>query len=92
MLRKFREKGLEELYHEGMTRHIDKRHHANCIKILDLLNMAKGPRDLEGVKDFHPLKGDRAGEYAMHVNGNWCITFRFVDESDVTDVDFEDYH
>lgn len=91
MIRKFRERGLEELFHEGATRHIDKRHHRNCLLILDAINMATCPQDLEGVKNFHPLKGDRAGEHAMHVNGNWCITFRF-DESDVTDVAFEDYH
>jgi len=27
----------------------------------------------------------------MHVNGNWCITFRFID-GHAYEVDFEDYH
>ncbi len=87
----FRERGLEELFHDGDTHRIDRRHHRNCIVILDAINIATSPQDLAGVKDFHRLKGSRAGEYAMHVNGNWCITFRF-DKSDVADVNFEDYH
>jgi proteic killer suppression protein len=91
MLNCFRNKGLEELFHTGTTRHISNRFHANCVLIVDVLNVAKGPGDLEGVKGFHPLKGDRTGYYAMHVNGNWRITFRF-DGIDTTDIDLEDYH
>ncbi|AEO48960.1 type II toxin-antitoxin system RelE/ParE family toxin [Rhodospirillum rubrum] len=91
MIRRFRTRALEDLFHDGTTRHIDKRHHRNCLLILDALNMATCARDLEGVKDFHPLKGNRSGEYAMHVSGNWCITFRF-DGADITDIGFEDYH
>ena len=41
--------------------------------------------------DFHPLKGDRKGTYAVSVSGNWRITFQFAD-GDATDVDLEDYH
>ena len=29
--------------------------------------------------------------YSMHVNGNWCITFKFID-GHAYEVDFEDYH
>jgi proteic killer suppression protein len=61
------------------------------VVILDLLDAAVEPKDLAGVKSFHPLKGNLAGYYAMHVNGNWCITFRF-DDADVTDLDLVDYH
>lgn len=40
---------------------------------------------------LHPLKGDRQGEYAITVTGNWRITFE-VEGSTVTAVNFEDYH
>jgi proteic killer suppression protein len=40
---------------------------------------------------LHPLKGDLAGHWSVWVNGNWRITFRFV-ESDVELVDYQDYH
>ncbi|MFN4218488.1 MAG: type II toxin-antitoxin system RelE/ParE family toxin, partial [Candidatus Bipolaricaulia bacterium] len=42
-------------------------------------------------KDFHELKGDRAGTYAMRVSKNYRITFRW-DGQNAYDVDFENYH
>ena len=40
---------------------------------------------------LHPLKGDRKGQWAMTVSGNWRITFAF-DGEDVIVVNLEDYH
>ncbi len=45
---------------------------------------------LPGYK-FHLLKGDRKGEYAVSVSGNWRITFEF-DGQDAVNVNLEDYH
>ena len=45
---------------------------------------------LPGVR-FHPLKGDRKGQWAVSVSGNWRLVFAFEDE-DATDVDLVDYH
>jgi toxin HigB-1 len=39
----------------------------------------------------HQLKGDLAGHWSIWVNGNWRVTFRFVD-GDVELVDYQDYH
>ena len=41
---------------------------------------------------FHPLTGDRKGEFAMTVTRNWRLTFRKVDDHTVADLDLEDYH
>lgn len=41
---------------------------------------------------FHPLKGDRAGEYAMTVTRNFRMTFTKIDEQTIADLDLEDYH
>lgn len=41
---------------------------------------------------FHPLTGDRAGEFAMTVTRNWRLTFTIPDERTVADLDLEDYH
>lgn len=41
--------------------------------------------------DFHSLKGNRKGTYAVSVSGNWRIAFRF-DGAHAVDVDLEDYH
>jgi proteic killer suppression protein len=40
---------------------------------------------------LHELSGDRQGDWAVKVSGNWRITFRFVDK-DADAVDYEDYH
>ena len=37
----------------------------------------------------HPLKGSLAGQWSIWVNGNWRVTFRFID-SDVELVDYQD--
>lgn len=41
--------------------------------------------------DFHALKGDLKGFYAVKVSGNWRIIFRFEGEN-AADVDYLDYH
>ena len=40
---------------------------------------------------LHQLRGDRAGEWSIHVSANWRIVFRF-DGENVCDVDLTDYH
>ncbi|MBI4725060.1 MAG: type II toxin-antitoxin system RelE/ParE family toxin [Rhodomicrobium sp.] len=40
---------------------------------------------------LHPLKGDRAGYWAMSLSGNWRVTFR-VEDDGLYDLDLEDYH
>jgi proteic killer suppression protein len=40
---------------------------------------------------LHPLKGSREGHWAVKVNGNWRLTFRF-DGEDAEVVDYQDYH
>lgn len=91
MIIRIRHKGLRDLFETGRSKRIDTRFHNKIIDLLDMLDGATGPKDLVGVADFHGLIGDRLGQYSMHVNGNWVLTFRF-DDGDVVDVDFEDYH
>ena len=46
--------------------------------------------DLPGYR-LHPLKGERKGFYAVTVQVNWRVIFRFA-EGDAQDVDYLDYH
>lgn len=87
----FKYKGLEELFQNGKSRRIGNRFHKKAIELMDILDAAIDTRDLNGVSDFHPLKGNRRGEFSMHVNGNWCLTFTFA-SGEVHDLNFEDYH
>ena len=40
---------------------------------------------------LHKLKGDRAGYWAININGPWRIVFRFQD-GNAHDVEIVDYH
>ena len=88
----FRHKGLELYYRTGSTRGVQAAHADKLGRILGALDVATGPGDL-GLPGFrlHPLKGSLKGHWAIWVNGNWRVTFRFVGV-DVELVDLLDYH
>lgn len=92
MIKSFRHKGLERFFRKGDARGIQPQHAGRITRILDLLEQAGNPDQLDMPGMFlHPLKGERKGEWAMTVSGNWRITFRFEGE-DVIVVNLEDYH
>ena len=65
----------------------------NKIKmILTLLDNAINIEDMNFPGSaLHSLKGDLAGFWAVKVNGNYRIIFRFENEN-AFDVDYIDYH
>ncbi|KQU78177.1 MULTISPECIES: type II toxin-antitoxin system RelE/ParE family toxin [unclassified Rhizobacter] len=92
MIRSFRHKGLERLFTKGDHRGVPAQSVARIERMLDRLDASIHPSDMDlpGYR-FHPLKGARAGEFAVTVTGNWRITFGF-DGKDAVDVNLEDYH
>ena len=46
--------------------------------------------DIPGYR-LYELKGSRKGIWSISVNGNWRITFEFVD-GNIFIVNYEDYH
>ena len=88
----FRHKGLEQLYRDGSKKGVQAAHAPKLLRILSVLDVAQTPSDL-AIPSFrtHPLKGDLAGQWSIWVNGNWRVTFRFV-EQDIALVDYQDYH
>ena len=88
----FRHKGLEQLYRDGSKKGVQAAHVPKLVRILSALDVAQAPADL-AIPSFrtHPLKGDLAGLWSIWVNGNWRVTFGFV-ENDVELVDYQDYH
>jgi proteic killer suppression protein len=92
VIRTFKHAGLKRYFETGKPKGIPTEM-AKRIQIrLNVLNRAKELRDLNlpGL-DFHPLKGDRKGEYALTVTANYRLTFRF-ESGDVLDLNLEDYH
>ena len=61
--------------------------------LLAMLDAAESLNDLSPLKSvgLHKLSGNRAGQWAMLVNGPWRICFRFKD-GDAYDVEITDYH
>jgi len=88
----FRHKGLEALYRSGSKKGVQAEHVDKLQRILSALDVALSPEDLT-IPSFrtHPLKGKLAGHWSIWVNGNWRVTFRFV-EQDVELLDYQDYH
>lgn len=92
LIRTFRHAGLQRYFESGNAKGIP----ADVVKRvrirLNALNRARDLRDmnLPGF-GFHPLKGDRKGEYAISVTANLRMTFRLAG-GDVLDLNLEDYH
>ncbi len=92
MIRSFRSKPLRSLWENGDASKIASRLRVRIERRLDALDQAAIPEDMNipGF-DFHGLRGTRKGTYSVHVNGPWCLTFRW-DGADAVDVDLENYH
>ena len=62
-------------------------------ELLAALDAAKSLKDLSPLKSvgLHKLSGNRAGQWAMIVNGPWRICFRFKN-GNAYDVEITDYH
>jgi|GEM_PF-48755 proteic killer suppression protein len=92
MIKRFRHGGLERFFRSGDTSGIDPRQAARLRRLLTSLNVSTGPSgmNLPGYR-LHRLKGEREGQWAVSVSGNWRLVFAFEDEN-ATAVDLVDYH
>ncbi|MFZ0961392.1 MAG: type II toxin-antitoxin system RelE/ParE family toxin [Terriglobia bacterium] len=92
MIMRFRHKGLERLFASGDTRGVDAQQVKRLRRLLATLATASSPMNMNiAGYQLHPLVGDRKGEWAVSVSGNWRLVFRF-DGENATDVDLVDYH
>ena len=92
MILSFKHKGLEAFFKTGRMTGIQPIHAKRLREFLTALNVASGPKDLGRPSwRLHGLSGDRAGFYAVTVQANWRLAFRFVGE-DVELLDYLDYH
>lgn len=92
MIRSFRHKGLETFFRSGSKKGILAEHANRLVRILDRLDAAQELRDMNYPRSgLHPLSGDKKGQYAVKVSGNWRVFFEFSD-GDAYLVDYDDYH
>ena len=91
MVGSFRHKGLEEVYLTGRTRWIGADHVRKCVRLLQLLEVAGRPEDMNiAGLHFHGLQGNPK-RWSVRVTGNYRVTFGWLGEN-ALDIDFEDYH
>lgn len=92
MIKTFAHKGLETFFLTGSTKGIQPRHARRLGMILDLLDSACTPSDMNfpGSR-LHMLKGELEGLWSVTVSANWRLTFRFQDGNAYV-VDYQDYH
>jgi len=92
MIKSFKYKGLEDFFYTGKKKGIKPEHAARVERILDRLNASSEIRDMNYPgSDLHKLVGDKKGQYAVRVSGNWRIFFEFVNGNAYI-VDYGDYH
>ena len=92
MIRSFKHKGLEKFFTKGSTAGIQNDHKSRLEERLQALHTAFSVEDMNipGWR-LHALKGDREGQWAIKVSGNWRIVFEFKDGHAYV-VNYEDYH
>ncbi len=92
MIRSFRHPGLEAFFRTGSKAGIVLHHAGRLRVLLAALDNATSPADMSAPGwRLHLLTGDLAGHWAISVNANWRLTFRFVGR-DAEVVDYQDYH
>ena len=92
MIKKFKHKGLDDLWNKNIKKGVPGKHLKRIQRMLTALNAVTKPQDmaLPGYR-LHELKGKNTGVWAIRVSGNWRITFKFSG-SDTVDIDLVDYH
>ena len=92
MIQSFKHKGLEKFYRTGKTNGIQASHASKIRFQLAALDTAHEIQDINiPGYDLHPLKGKRKGIWSISVNGNWRLTFEFLN-ANVEILNYEDYH
>ena len=93
MIKSFADNDTHQLYATGACKRFPADIVARALRKLDHLDAAYTLDDLRVPPGnrLHALTGNRVGQYAIAVNDQWRICFRF-DGQDAYDVEICDYH
>ena len=93
VIESFADKHTRELFITGKSRRIQPDLLRRAARRLEFIGLATCLDDLKVPPSnrLHALKGDREGLYAISINDQWRICFRFQD-GDAYDVEITDYH
>ena len=93
MIRTFKGKDAEAIFSGRFVKSLDNQIQQRAREKLKYLDSAADLRDLMIPSSNHleSLKGDRAGQYSIRINGQWRICFGWRN-CDAFDVEIVDYH
>jgi proteic killer suppression protein len=93
MIRSWANSRTRRFYDDGKTSKFRSLDPDAADDLLAMLDAAESIKDLSPLKSvgLHKLSGNRAGQWAMTVNGPWRICFRFKD-GDAYEVEITNYH
>lgn len=92
MIKSWKHKGLKKFFDTGSKAGIQSDHKIRLKIILQQLNAAIKPEDMNTPgMGFHKLKGNLMGYFAVTIKCNWRIIFQFEGEN-ATLLDYLDYH
>jgi toxin HigB-1 len=93
MIKTFADKHTHDLFITGKSKKFQPDILKRAIRRLEYIDLATCIEDLKvpPSNHLHLLKDDRTGQYAISVNDQWRICFRFI-EGDAYDVEITDYH
>jgi proteic killer suppression protein len=93
MINTFADKHTQQLYLTGKSRRLPADVIGRALRRLEYIDLAASLDDLKVPPSnrLHALKVDHAGLYAISINDQWRICFRWED-GDAFDVEITDYH
>jgi proteic killer suppression protein len=94
-IRNFVHKGLKGLYLDDSPKGLPSDAVDKTPEDVEFLQDVEDEEEFQAVPVWkaHVLKGARKGVWSLHVTRNWRLTFRIdPKESEVFDLNFEDYH
>ena len=93
MLRSFKDKETEKIWHRQGSRRLDMPTQRVALRKLLILDAAEQLADLRVPPGnrLEKLRGDRANTYSIRINDQWRICFRWT-PAGPEDVEIVDYH
>ena len=93
MIRSFRDRDTERLFHREPVRKWATALHRIGLRKLLMLDAATRLEDLRipPANRLEKLRGRRAGQHSIRINDQWRVCFRWS-EGDAYDVEIVDYH
>ena len=92
MIKSFKHKGLKKYFEPGSTSGIQTKRQRKLRMQLTAIDTAQKIENIDLPRfKLHSLKRCRTGVWSISVNGNWRITFEYIDGNAYI-LNYEDYH